>query len=104
MAVARASNSSTWEGEAGRSLRVGGQLGLQGEFQDSQGYTEKLFLITTTKNGERGRERESKRERERELCMCVDADARTVWVGACLTLCACGCQGTTWKNYFFPTR
>jgi hypothetical protein len=33
-------NPSTWEAEAG----VGGQPGLQSEFQDSQGYTEKPCL------------------------------------------------------------
>ena len=36
-------NPSTWEAEAGRSLRVRGQPGLQREFQDSQGlYRESL--------------------------------------------------------------
>jgi hypothetical protein len=35
--VAHAFNLSTWEAEAG-------QPGLQGEFQDSQGYTEKPCL------------------------------------------------------------
>jgi uncharacterized protein YkwD len=34
----KTSLASTWEAEAGR---VGGQPGLQSEFQDSQGYTEK---------------------------------------------------------------
>ena len=34
---------STWEAEAGR-FWVRGQPGLQSEFQDSQGYTEKLCL------------------------------------------------------------
>jgi hypothetical protein len=33
---------STQEAEAGGSLPVRGQPGLQSEFQDSQGYTEKL--------------------------------------------------------------
>jgi hypothetical protein len=43
--VAHASNPSTWEAEAGRSLRVQSQPGLQSEFQDSQSYyTEKPCL------------------------------------------------------------
>jgi hypothetical protein len=37
-------NPSTWEEEAGGSLEVQGQPGLQREFQDSQGYTEKPCL------------------------------------------------------------
>jgi hypothetical protein len=39
--VAHAFNPSTWEAEAGG---VQGQPGLQSEFQDSQGYTEKPYL------------------------------------------------------------
>jgi hypothetical protein len=40
--VVHAFNPSTWEAEAGRFLSsVRGQPGLQSEFQDSQGYTEK---------------------------------------------------------------
>jgi hypothetical protein len=42
--VAHTFNASTWEAEAGGSLWVGGQPGLQSEFQDSQGYTEKPCL------------------------------------------------------------
>jgi hypothetical protein len=42
--VAHAFNPSTWEVEAGGFLRVRGQPGLQSEFQDSQGYTEKPCL------------------------------------------------------------
>jgi hypothetical protein len=43
--------------EAGESLWVQSQSGLQSEFQDSQGYTEKPYLkkpttITTTKQKE----------------------------------------------------
>jgi hypothetical protein len=40
-------NPSTWEAEAGGFL-VQGQSGLQSEFQDSQGYTEKHCLEKTT--------------------------------------------------------
>ena len=40
------SNHSTQEAEAERSLWVWGQPGLQSEFQDSQGYTEKLSQKT----------------------------------------------------------
>jgi hypothetical protein len=41
--VAHAFNPSTWEAEAGRFLSSR-QPGLQSEFQDSQGYTEKPCL------------------------------------------------------------
>jgi hypothetical protein len=41
-----ACNPSTWEAEAG----VQGQPGLQSEFQDSQGYTEKPCLKNKNKN------------------------------------------------------
>jgi len=41
--VAHAFNSNTWEAEAGGFLSRG-QPGLQSEFQDSQGYTEKPCL------------------------------------------------------------
>jgi hypothetical protein len=37
-------NPSTWKAEASRCSWVQGQPGLQTEFQDSQGYTEKLSL------------------------------------------------------------
>jgi hypothetical protein len=39
-------NPSTQEAEAGRSLRVQGQPGLQIKFQDSQVYTEIPYLKT----------------------------------------------------------
>ena len=42
--MAHSFNPSTKEAEAGRSLWVQGQPGLQSEFQDSQGYTEKPCL------------------------------------------------------------
>jgi hypothetical protein len=41
--VAHTFNPSTWEAEAG-DFWVQGQPGLQSEFQDSQGYTEKPYL------------------------------------------------------------
>lgn len=41
VAVVPAFTPSTWEAEIGSSLWVQGQTGLQNEFQDSQGYTEK---------------------------------------------------------------
>jgi hypothetical protein len=44
--VAHAFNPSTWEAEAGRFLSSS-QPGLQSEFQDSQGYTEKPCLEKT---------------------------------------------------------
>jgi hypothetical protein len=37
-------NPSTQEAEAGASLSICGQLGVQIEFQDSQGYAEKPSL------------------------------------------------------------
>jgi hypothetical protein len=46
---------------------VRGQVGLQSEFQDSQGYTEKACLEKQTRKKEReggGRERERERERD----------------------------------------
>jgi len=45
--VAHAFNLSAWEAEAGRFLSS--RSGLQSEFQDSQGYTEKLCLENTKK-------------------------------------------------------
>jgi hypothetical protein len=45
--VAHAFNSNTWEAEAGGFLSRG-QPGLQSEFQDSQGYTEKPCLENKT--------------------------------------------------------
>jgi hypothetical protein len=41
--VAHSFNPSSWEAEAGKFL-VRDQPGLQSEFQDSQGYTEKPCL------------------------------------------------------------
>jgi hypothetical protein len=46
--VALASNPSTQEAEAGRSLWVWGQPGLQSEFQNSQDI-EKFYLKQTSK-------------------------------------------------------
>jgi hypothetical protein len=43
--VAHAFNPSTWEAEVGR---VRGQLAVQSEFRDSQGYTEKPCLKKQT--------------------------------------------------------
>ena len=37
-------NPSTWEAEVGKSLWGWGQSGLQSEFQNSQGYTDKPCL------------------------------------------------------------
>jgi hypothetical protein len=47
--VAHAFNPSTREAEAGRFLSLS-QPGLQSEFQDSQGYTEKPCLEKQNKN------------------------------------------------------
>jgi hypothetical protein len=54
--VAWAFNPSTWEAEAG-DFWVQGQPGLQSEFQDSQGYTEKLCFEKPKKKKKRERER-----------------------------------------------
>ena len=45
-------NPSSLEAEAGWFLWVPGQPGLQGEFQDSQGYTEKPYLKQTNKQNQ----------------------------------------------------
>jgi hypothetical protein len=45
--VVHAFNPSPWEAKAGGFLNSG-QPGLQSEFQDSQGYTEKLCLEKQT--------------------------------------------------------
>jgi hypothetical protein len=51
--MAHTFNPNTWEAEVGRFR---GQPGLQSEFQDSQGYTEKLCLKTPkTKNQKKKR-------------------------------------------------
>jgi hypothetical protein len=42
--VTHAFNPGTWEAEAGGSLQIRGQPGLQSDFQDSQGYTEKTCV------------------------------------------------------------
>jgi hypothetical protein len=47
--VAHAFNPSTWEAERQVGFWVRGQPDLQSEFQDSQGYTKKLYLKKKTK-------------------------------------------------------
>jgi hypothetical protein len=51
LVVGHAFNPSTREAEAGGSLWVKTQSGLQSEFQDSQGYTEKPCLRRKKRNG-----------------------------------------------------
>ena len=46
--MAQAFNPSTWEAEAG-TFWVEGQPGLESEFQDSQGYTERSCFNKTNK-------------------------------------------------------
>ena len=41
MVVVHSFNHNTWDTEAGRSLQVQGQPGLQSESQDSQDYTQR---------------------------------------------------------------
>jgi hypothetical protein len=50
--AAHAFNPRTREAEAGGFLSSGGQPGLQSEFQDSQGYTEKPCLEKQNKTKE----------------------------------------------------
>jgi hypothetical protein len=66
--VVHAFNPSTWEAEAGGFLSLS-QPGLQGEFQDSQGYTETLSRKTKNKkqpkkNLKRGRTKISKEQKK----------------------------------------
>jgi hypothetical protein len=58
--LAQAFSPSTWKAD----LWVWGQPGPQSEFQDSQGYTEKLCL--KTKQNERKEERKEERKKERK--------------------------------------
>jgi hypothetical protein len=48
--MAHASNLNAWKAEAGPSLWVQGQPGIQSEFQDSQGYVERPYLKTQNNN------------------------------------------------------
>ena len=43
-------NPCPWEAEAGRPLLVGGQPGLQSDFQDSDSYIVRPCLVKTNKN------------------------------------------------------
>jgi hypothetical protein len=52
--VVHAFNPSTWEADAGRFLSSG-KPGLQSEFQDSQGYTEKPCLEKNQKKKKKKR-------------------------------------------------
>jgi hypothetical protein len=54
--VTHAFNPSTWEAEAGRFLSSS-QPGLQSEFQDSQGYTEKPCLKKPNQRKKRERKK-----------------------------------------------
>ena len=58
--VAHAFNPSTWQAEAGGFLSSS-QPGLQSEFQDSQGYTEKPCL---KKPKEKKKEKKKKRKKK----------------------------------------
>ena len=55
--MAHAFNPSTWETEAGRFLSSR-PPGLQSEFQDSQGYTEKTCLKKTKQNKQTNKEKD----------------------------------------------
>jgi hypothetical protein len=57
-------NPRTWEAEAGGSLWVQGQPGLQNEFQDRQGYTEKQSPKKEKQEKEK-KKKEKEKEKER---------------------------------------
>jgi hypothetical protein len=70
--VTHAFNPSTWEAEAGGFLSSR-QPGLQSEFQDSQGYTEKPCLGKKKKKGRKERRKEKneigeKKESRNKFC------------------------------------
>ena len=60
--VVHAFNPSTWEAEA-VDFWVRGQPGLQSEFQDSKGYTEKTCL---EKNKQKQKQKTKKQKKKRE--------------------------------------
>jgi hypothetical protein len=62
--VAHAFNPSTWEAEAGGFLSSRPASGLQSEFQDSQGYTEKPCLEKPKKK------KKKKKNKGGEMCVC----------------------------------
>ena len=66
--VAHAFNPSTQEEEAGGSLRVRGQAGLQSEFQHNQGYTEKPCL------------KNKKTKRKKKKNKCIKATVRNLLI------------------------
>jgi hypothetical protein len=57
--VAHAFNPNTWEADAG-GFWVQGQPGLQSEFQDSQGYTEKPCLKTKQNKTKQNKTKQNK--------------------------------------------
>jgi hypothetical protein len=64
-------NPSTQESEAGGSLRVRGQPGLQREFKDCQGYTEKPYLEKQKqKPKNKPKQQQQQRVKERLLLPC----------------------------------
>jgi hypothetical protein len=65
--VVLASNTRTWEAEAGGFLSSRGQPGLQSEFQDSQGYTEKPCLENNNNsNNNKTKQKEKKRKQRKK--------------------------------------
>jgi hypothetical protein len=65
--VAHAFNPSTQEAEADFVLWVRGQPGLQSEFQDSQGYTEKPCLEKTNKQKKTKQKTNKKPTKQKKL-------------------------------------
>ena len=59
MIVLHTFNPSSWEAEAGGSLWIRGQPGLQNELQDREDYTEKPYL-----KKQKGKEKEKEKEKK----------------------------------------
>jgi hypothetical protein len=65
--VVHAFNPSTWEAEAGGFLSLKpAWSGLQSEFQDSQGYTEKSCLEKTKKKPKKKKPKKKKKKKRKK--------------------------------------
>jgi hypothetical protein len=63
--VAHAFNPSTWQAEAGGFLSSS-QPGLQSEFQDSQGYTEKPCLQKPKTENQKPKKKKKKKKKRKK--------------------------------------
>jgi hypothetical protein len=68
--VAHTFNPSTREAEQA-DFWVRGQPGLQSEFQDSQGYTEKPCLEKPKKKKKKGKKKKKKKDKTGFLCVAL---------------------------------